>query len=106
MHPDRIRRDLTRCLFPVAIVALSLLLMEGLFSLRVVPVDRLGSREGVLDAREADFAGSVFQLSGNWEFYPHRLYTAEDFARGRAGEKADPEFSPSDAPAAPTGCAF
>lgn len=96
MRGDRARQGFLRWCLPAAVVVLSLLLLEGLFSLRSVPVDRLTAQNSVLDARDTDFAGGVFQLTGDWELYPQALYGPEDFARGAVGEKAGPEVSPSD----------
>ena len=42
--------------------------------------------EGVLDFRETDFTSSVYELSGQWEFYYGQLYTPEDFRQGIPGE--------------------
>lgn len=45
--------------------------------------------EGILDFREADFTSSVYELSGQWEFYHSQLYTPEDF---RTGSPAGMEY--------------
>lgn len=44
---------------------------------------------GILDFREADFTSSVYELSGQWEFYHSQLYTPEDF---RTGSPAGMEY--------------
>lgn len=38
--------------------------------------------EGIVDFREMDFNSSVYELSGQWEFYYGKLYTPEDFSEG------------------------
>lgn len=96
MQADRVRRALLQGLRPVAVVALCILLLEGVFTLRTVSVEQLTVQKGLLDARAVDFSGGVYQMSGRWELYPHVLYTPEDFAAGRAGEAAEEDFAPSD----------
>ena len=95
MQADRVRRALLQGLRPIAVVALCILLLEGVFTLRTVSVEPLTVQKGLLDARAVDFSGGVYQISGRWELYPHVLYTPEDFAAGRAGEAAEEDFAPS-----------
>lgn len=85
-----------RWLLPVVLVVCALQLMQSLFSLRSVNVQTLQGENGLVDLRQAELSTGVFQLDGPWEFYPGVLYTPEDFAAGRAGQKAAEEVSPSD----------
>ena len=91
------RRDLLQWLFPVAVVILSVLLLQLCFSrreLRAVPV---APENGVLDIRALDPDGAVYEVANNWDFYPGALYTPEDFRLGTAGEKAGAGASASQA---------
>lgn len=38
--------------------------------------------KGIMDFRETDFTSSVYELSGQWEFYYGQLYTPEEFRHG------------------------
>lgn len=91
------RRDLLQWLFPVAVVILSVLLLQLCFSrreLRAVPV---APENGVLDIRALDPDGAVYEVANDWDFYPGALYTPEDFRLGTAGEKAGAGASASQA---------
>ena len=52
----------------------------------------------MLDIRNADVSGCVFNIANEWDFYPAALYTSEDFASGAAAVKAGQEESASDTP--------
>lgn len=90
------RMQKLRWLLLVVLVVLALQLLQGLFTLRSVPVQLLQVEDGWLDLQNQDAAAGLFQLEGSWDFYPEALYTSEDFAAGRTGQPAGEEVSPSD----------
>lgn len=90
------RMQKLRWLLLVVLVVLALQLLQGLFTLRSVPVQLLRVEDGWLDLQNQDAAAGLFQLEGSWDFYPEALYTSEDFAAGRTGQPAGEEVSPSD----------
>ena len=74
-----------RWLGPVAVVVLALLIVQLFSSRRQTEFQELVPVDGVLDITEADLDSRVFNISNqNWEFYPNRLYTSQDFAAGVA----------------------
>ncbi len=91
-------KNIFRWLLPVAIVVLSVLLIQNIFSRKEYSVQELSPQDGVLDIRDIDMSEGVFNIANNWDFYPEALYTSEDFASGAAGEKSGPEASASDTP--------
>ena len=91
-------KNIFRWLLPVAIVVLSVLLIQNIFSRKEYSVQELSPQDGVLDIRDIDMSEGVFNIANNWDFYPEALYTSEDFASGAAGEKSKPEASASDTP--------
>lgn len=90
------RMQKLRWLLLVVLVVQALQLLQGLFTLRSVPVQLLRVEDGWLDLQNQDAAAGLFQLEGSWDFYPEALYTSEDFAAGRTGQPAGEEVSPSD----------
>lgn len=68
----------------LAIFIMILALCITLFFTISMPFVSEGPRavDGELDFRGADFASSVYNLNGQWEFYYGHLYTPEDFKAG------------------------
>lgn len=89
------RQRLAQWLLPVALVVCSLLLLGRVLALRPDRTGTLTVTDGLLDLRQAAVDREVFQLEGDWDFYPGVLYTSADFAAGRAGQP-DRQASPSD----------
>lgn len=87
--------ETARWLLPAAAVACGLLALAWAFFGRVASVQNIAAADGVLDIRQLDVANGVYEVSGQWEFYPGALYGPEDFAAGAVGEMAGPEASPS-----------
>ena len=98
MQSGHINKKLLCWLLPVAIVILSVFLLQAVFSQRTYHVQGITPQDGVLDIRDADVSSCVFNIANEWDFYPAALYTSEDFASGAAGVKAGPEESASDTP--------
>ena len=98
MQSDHINKKLLRWLLPVAIVILSVFLLQVVFSQRTYHIRGITPQDGVLDIRDADVSSCVFNIANEWDFYPEALYTSEDFTSGAAGVKAGPEESASDTP--------
>lgn len=95
---NHINKNLMRWFLPVAIVILSVLLLQNVFSQKADSVQELAPENGILDIRNIDVSSGVFNIVNNWDFYPTALYTSEDFASGAVGEKSKPEASASDTP--------
>ena len=83
---------------PVAIVVLSVFLLQAVFSQRAYRIQEITPQDGVLDIRDTDVSSCVLNIANEWDFYPAALYTSEDFASGAAAVKAGPEESASDYP--------
>ena len=98
MRFGHINKKLLRWLLPVAIVILSVFLLQVVFSQRTYHIRGITPQDGVLDIRDADVSSCVFNIANEWDFYPEALYTSEDFTSGAAGVKAGPEESASDTP--------
>lgn len=98
MRSGHINKKLLRWLLPVAIVVLSVFLLQAVFSQRTYHIQKITPQDGVLDIRNADVSGCVFNIANEWDFYPAALYTSEDFASGAAAVKAGQEESASDTP--------
>lgn len=98
MRSDHTGKKLLYWLLPVAIVVLSVFLLQAVFSQRTYHIQKITPQDGVLDIRNADVSGCVLNIANAWDFYPVALYTSEDFASGAAAEKAGPEESASDTP--------
>ena len=98
MRSGHINKKLLRWLLPVAIVVLSVFLLQAVFSQRAYRIQGITPKDGVLDIRDADVSSCVLNIANEWDFYPAALYTSEDFAYGSAPVKADPEESPSETP--------
>ncbi len=98
MQSGHINKKLLCWLLPVAIVILSVFLLQAVFSQRTYHVQGITPQDGVLDIRDADVSSCVFNIANEWDFYPAALYTSEDFASGAAGVKAGPEEFASDTP--------
>ena len=98
MRSGHINKKLLRWLLPVAIVVLSVFLLQAVFSQRAYRIQGITPQDGVLDIRDADVSSCVLNIANEWDFYPAALYTSEDFASGAAAVKADPEESASDTP--------
>ena len=98
MRSDHTGKKLLRWLLPVAIVVLSVFLLQAVFSQRTYHIQKITPQDGVLDIRNADVSGCVFNIANEWDFYPAALYTSEDFASGAAAVKAGQEESASDTP--------
>ena len=96
MRSGHINKKLLRWLFPVAIVVLSMFLLQAVFSQRTYHIQGITPQDGVLDIRDADVSSCVLNIANEWDFYPAALYTSEDFASGATALKADPEESASD----------
>ena len=98
MRSGHINKKLLRWLLPVAIVVLSVFLLQAVFSQRAYRIQGITPQDGVLDIRDADVSSCVLHIANEWDFYPAALYTSEDFASGAAAVKAGPEESASDYP--------
>lgn len=98
MRSGHVNKPLLRWLLPVAIVILSVFLLQAFSSANTYPIQEITPRDGLLDIRDADAANCVFNIANEWDFYPAALYTSEDFASGAAAAKSDPEESASDTP--------
>ncbi len=92
------KKKLLGWLLPVAIVALSVLLLQAVFSQSDFHIQKVTPQDGVLDIRGTDVSGSVLDIANAWDFYPEALYTSEDFAAGKTAEKAAPGTSASAVP--------
>ena len=89
MELRKLNQKLFRCLLPISIVILSMMLMQSFLSQRYVSLQELAPNNGVLDIRDIDFSDNVYNLVNSWDFYPEKLYTSEDFKNGTVEEKAD-----------------
>ena len=98
MRSGHVNKPLLRWLLPVAIVILSVFLLQAFSSANTYPIQEITPRDGLLDIRDADAANCVFNIANEWDFYPAALYTSEDFASGAAAAKSGPEESASDIP--------
>lgn len=56
----------------------------------------LQPQDGILDARQADFAGNVYHLVNHWDYFPGALYGPEDFRDTDTAPRPDND-SPLDA---------
>ena len=95
MRSGYINKKLLRWFLPVAIVVLSVFLLQVVFSQRAYHVQGITPQDGVLDIRDVDVSNCVLNIANEWDFYPAALYTSEDFASG-ATVKSSPEESASD----------
>lgn len=96
MRFSMINKHLIRWIFPVLVVLLSMVVLQGLFSRRTTTVQEFGPQDGVLDLRNVDLSKDVINIVNNWDFYPGVLYTSEDFASENTTEKAQEDVSASD----------
>lgn len=96
MELRKLNQKLFRCLLPISIVILSMMLLQSFFSQRYVSLQALEPNDGVLDIRGIDFSDEVYHLVNSWDFYPEKLYTSEDFKNGTVKEKADSGVSADD----------
>ena len=96
MQSDQIHKNLLRWFLPVAVVVLSILLLQIIFSPKYTSIQEITPKDGILDIRNVDIESNVFNINNNWDFYPAALYTSEDFASGHVGEKAKDDVSSSD----------
>ena len=96
MQSDQIHKNLLRWFLPVAVVVLSILLLQIIFSPKYTSIQEITPKDGILDIRNVDIESNVFNINNNWDFYPAALYTSKDFASGHVGEKAKDDVSSSD----------
>ena len=89
-------RKTAHWLLPVVVVACSLLALAAAFFGRTASAKDITVENGVLDVRRLDMSSTVFEVTGQWDFYPGALYDPSDFAAGTVGEKAGQDVSPSD----------
>lgn len=75
-----------------------MLLLQSVLSLKEAYVQEIAPQDGVLDIRNVDMENGIFNVANNWDFYPERLYTSEDFSAGTAEGKEDPENPTSNVP--------
>ena len=76
----------------LALIAAVLLAARARFR-REFPELRL--RDGVLDLRDVDIGGDVYHVVNNWDYYPGRLYTPQDFRDPAvAASKSDGPLDP------------
>ena len=73
MQSDHINKKLLRWLLPVAIVILSVFLLQVVFSQRTYHIRGITPQDGVLDIRDADVSSCVFNIANEWDFYPEAL---------------------------------
>ena len=90
------KKKLLGWLLPVAIVVLSVLLLQAVFSQSDFCIQKVTPQDGVLDIRGTDVSESVLDIANAWDFYPEALYTSADFAAGKTAEKAAPGTSASE----------
>lgn len=98
MRSGHINKKMLRWLLPVAIVVLSVFLLQAVFSQKAYHIQGVTPQDGVLDIRDADVSSCVFNIANEWDFYPAALYTSEDFASGETAVKSSSEESVSDTP--------
>ena len=75
MRSGYINKKLLRWLLPVAIVILSVFLLQAVFSQRTYHIRDITPQDGVLDIRDADVSSCVLNIANEWDFYPEALYT-------------------------------
>lgn len=68
----------------ITIFLLILSICVTLFFTVSLPLTADGPEAGVINFENADFNTEIYVLKGEWEFYFGRLYTPEDFKKGRA----------------------
>ena len=68
MRSGHINKKLLRWLLPVAIVVLSVFLLQAVFSQRTYHIQKITPQDGVLDIRNADVSGCVFNIANEWDF--------------------------------------
>ena len=75
-----------------AISAFLVLVLAVWFGISALPspgiVDLYGNAE--YDLRDADFTDTVYAYNGDWQSYPEKLYTPEDFLSGKVPEAPVP----------------
>lgn len=96
MNLKRIYKNLLPWLLPVIVVTINLSILQGIFSLRSVPLREIKPQNGILDIRNIDISSGVFNVANNWDFYPGKLYTSEDFVSGAVSEKSKDNVSTSE----------
>ena len=62
MELRKLNQKLFRCLLPISIVILSMMLLQSFFSQRYVSLQALEPNDGVLDIRGIDFSDEVYHL--------------------------------------------
>lgn len=98
IRPHTPRRLSPLRVVPFLAILLAVLSMQVLLSQHQQTFPGLTPVDGVLDLTDVDVSDTVFQVSNNWDFYPNRLYDAQDFAQGTPEEKAAPEVSAAQVP--------
>ena len=59
-----------------------ILVLQLIYTRRDGGFTQLEPRDGVLDITGIDFSDTVYTIANDWDFYPNRLYSHEDFLRG------------------------
>lgn len=97
MCGNKIRKRLF-WLLPVLVIVFAVILLQSIFMRRQTEFREISHETGVLDITDVDMSEEVFNIPNNWDYYPGRLYTSEDFASGNIDETISDASSADDLP--------
>ena len=106
MRSGHVNKPLLRWLLPVAIVILSVFLLQAFSSANTYPIQGITPRDGLLDIRDADAANCVFNIANEWtstrRLCIHRKISLPERQRRNRARKNPPRIPPTE----PTVCGF
>lgn len=70
-----------------AAILLVFVLLMLLFSNRSGDFSAMEAQDGVLDATSADFSSAVYEIDGEWTFYPEVLGSGAELDAAQPGER-------------------
>ena len=70
-----------------AAILLVFVLLMLLFSNRSGDFSAMEAQDGVLDATSADFSSAVYEIDGEWTFYPEVLGSGAELEAAKPGER-------------------
>ena len=73
-------------ILPIFAVVFTIILLQSFFIRRQTEFREIPHETGVLDITDVDMSEEVFTIPNNWDYYPGKLYTSEDFASGNIDE--------------------
>lgn len=94
MQREKNQRSWLCWLLPAAAILIIILTVQFLYSRAQEDIREIAPVEGVLDITTEDLSQGIVNIRNNWDFYPNKLYTSEDFAVDEAGpyqEETDDE---------------